>query len=259
VCALGATQPAVAAPFDVDAFIDEIVISGNSLDIGERTAYTPPGGLAIPPHAAINGPVTSGTVRGQFEFQCTGNTPADCPDSAYAASVLNWKWGVLRVTDPQNFPNFTADFVEVAGENLFPSDLAVDEGWTTIEHQSFDGQNLFTRLAHFEFNLEGAGVTLQPGNSYVIFALLSEFPQPNRVPGEGPGFTGIAEESIFQSAVIDAPPFQFHQAFVVFDPTGQTNQLATSRLIPVVPEPGTAVLLFMIAAFGLARRRVAAR
>jgi hypothetical protein len=135
---------------------------------------------------------------------------------------------------------------------LFDSDLAMNEGFTSVETQGFDG-NLFTRLAHFEFNLEGAGVTLDPGYGYIIFAVLSEFAIPNRVPGAGPGFTGLAEESIFQSSVFDGPPFQFHQAFPVFDPTGNLNQLSTSRLIPVEPEPATS-LLVLVGALGIARR-----
>jgi hypothetical protein len=81
---------------------------------------------------------------------------------------------------------------------------------------------------------------------------------PNRVPGEGPGFSGIAEESIYQSAAVDSPPFQFHQAFPVFD-DGVTpiNQLATSRLIPIVPEPATGLTLMigLAAVFGRRNRK----
>jgi hypothetical protein len=243
------TSVALAEP---DAFVDELFSNSISYDIGERTAFTPPS-APIPPTAAIPNQVTMGRVRGQFEFNCgAGGTPADCPDAAFAAAALNWKWGVLKVSDYSNFPTLAADFVDVGGDTLFPSDLVANEGFTTIETQGFDG-NPFTRLAHFEFNLEGAGVTLDPGFSYIIFAVLSEFPIPNRVPGEGPGFSGFAEESIFQTSVFDGPPFQFHQASPVFDPTGNLNQLATSRLIPVVPEPAVGLML-LAGALTLTRR-----
>ena len=225
-----------------DAFLDELVTMSGSLDIGERTAFSPVG-PPIPPTAAQSGPISAGLVRGQFDFTCgKGGTPADCPDAAYAASHLNWKWGALEVTDTSSFPPLIGSFVSVGGKTLFDSDLfPLTEGFSSVETVGFDG-NPFTRLAHFEFTLEGAGVVLQPGNSYVLFAVLSEFAIPDNVPGAGPGFTGIAEESIYQSAVVDGPPFQFHQAFPVFDPTGNLNQLATSRLIPIVPEPTTGVL-----------------
>ncbi|MBI5763298.1 MAG: hypothetical protein HZA51_07225 [Planctomycetes bacterium] len=229
-----------------DAFVDELITNSGTYDIGERTAFSPIGPAIAP--VVVPNAVTGGTVRGQFEFTCgTGGTPADCPDAAYAASAFNWKWGVLKVTDYSNFPTLVADFISVSGKTLFESDLVANEGFTTIETQGFDG-NSFTRLAHFEFNLEGAGVTLDPGFSYIIFSVLSEFSIPDLVPGAGPGFTGLAEESIFQSSAIDGPPFQFHQAFPVFDPTGNLNQLATSRLIKVEPEPASCFLMLIGAA-----------
>lgn len=234
--------------YDVDAFIDSL----DAHDIGERTAYTMPNTVpSIGPAAALVGLVSTGTVRGQFEFTCSdlgGNgviDPTDCGDAAYAAANFNWKWGALKVTDASGFPVLDGEFVDVGGATLFPSDLVANEGFTLIETMSFNGKDPFARLAHFEFNLEGAGVTLQPGYSYVLFALLTaeSITLPNRVPGEGPGFSGIAEESIYQSAAIDAPPFQFHQAFPLLDDgTTPINQLATSRVIPVVPEPTVGLL-----------------
>ena len=222
-----------------DAFMDELITNSGSLDIGERTAFSPVS-PPIPATASINGPVTVGKVKGQFDFAC--GTQTGCLTTADAAAALNWKWGVLQVSSYSPTPgSLTAQFVDVGGSDLFNSDLVTDEGFTSIEPQGFDG-NPFTRLAHIEFNLEGAGVILQPGYSYVIFALLSEFPIGNRVPGEGLGPLNQAEESIFTSAFWDGPPFQFHQAFPVFDPDQNINQLATSRLIPVTPEPAGCLL-----------------
>lgn len=261
VLALTASMPVAARAdsspqFDVDAFIDSL----DAHDIGERTAYTA-SAPTIGPAATISGLVTTGNVKGQFEFTCSdlgGNgviDSSDCGDAAYAAAHFNWKWGALEVADASGFPVLVGGFVDVAGSTFFPSDIALNEGFTLIETQSFNGKDPFARLAHFEFNLEGAGVTLQPGFSYIIFAMLTaeSITLPNRVPGEGPGFSGIAEESIYQSAAVDSPPFQFHQAFPVFD-DGVTpiNQLATSRLIPIVPEPATGLTLIigLTAVFG---------
>ncbi len=245
-----------SAQYSADAFISHL----DATMIGQRTAYTAPGGLPIPPVPALIGLVNAGTVIGQFEYTCGDPGPdgaigpEDCPDAAYIAENLEWKWGLLKVTDGSGFPFIDAEFVEVAGVNLFASDIVANEGFTFVETQSFNGKDISARLAHFAFNIEGAGVTLDPGFSYIFFALLSEFPLPDRVPGEGAGFSGIAEESIYESAVLEAPPFQYHQNPVIFDPSGELNQLATSGLIPVVPEPSTAIFL-AIAACGLVARR----
>ena len=50
---------------------------------------------------------------------------------------------------------------------------------------------------------------------------------------------------------MDAPPFQLHQGapteFVDLDNLNIVTQNATSRLIPVVPEPGSLVLIIGVA------------
>jgi hypothetical protein len=98
-------------------------------------------------------------------------------------------------------------------------------------------------------------VTLQPGYGYIFFAMYGPEDAgalPNRVPNEG----GLAESLIYFSAVDDTPPFQFHQAFPFWVGDEQINQVATSRLIPVVPEP-SAGLLLVLGFVGLRRKRAA--
>jgi hypothetical protein len=251
-----------ATSYDVDAFVDDLLNNATLYDIGERTAFTPPNTVPpIGPTAAINNPILSGRVRGQFEYTCGDSGPngtfgpEDCPDAAYAASAFNWKWGVLQATD-----QFNSTFIDVAGTNFFPSDLPLNEGITSVDTNNFENTNPATRIMHFEFNLQGAGVILTPGYDYIIFAMYApaNITLGNRVPGEGPGFTGFAEESIYQSAAVDAPPNQFHQNPPLFDPNGETNQLATSRLIPITPEPASLTLVLFGAVAVLARRKTKA-
>jgi hypothetical protein len=252
-------HPAVAlagtGQFAVDAFLDDF--DGN--DIGQRTSFSPPGALLpIGPAGALVGPVTTGTVSGQFEFTCgddggDGFDPTDCAGPAFAAANFNWKWGVLKVVDAAGFPVIDAAFVEVAGDNFFPA-AGPDEGFTFVETNGFLGNNPATRLAHFEFSIEDAGVTLEPGFEYIFFAGLTAeaIALGNRVPGEGVGFAGFAEESIYQTSVLEAPPYQFHQQPVAF--TGILNQVATGRIVPIVPEPA-AGLMTILGTLVILRRR----
>ena len=243
-----------ANQYDVDGFIDEMIVNANSYDIGERTAFTPPVPQQPPigPAAAIAGPINAATIRGQFEFTCsTGSTPADCPDAAYAAANFNWKWGALKVDGGGGM-----NFADVAGATFFPSALA-NEGFTTVETQGFEG-NPFTRLAHIEFRIEDAGLTLDPGFSYIFFALLApnNVIYGNQVPNQGAGAVNQAEESVYFSSVQDYPPFQFHQAFPSFDTSGQTNQLVAGRIIPITPEPTTAALILLgLGSLAVGRRK----
>jgi len=235
------------AQFDVDAFLDSLILPGPTvIDIGERTAFTPPGPPPIGPVPALFGPISIGRVEGQFEFTCgeedlTG--PPECATPAYAAANFDWKWGLLEVVSESPL---VASFVSSGGNTLFPSDIALDEGVTGITTMGFEGDP-FARQMHIAFNIEGEGITLNPGFKYIFFAIVSAIPLPNTVSNSG----GAAEGAIYQSAVLDGPPFQFH-GYPAFEPTA--NQFATSRLIPIVPEPSSAVLLGVVLAGFIVRR-----
>lgn len=240
----------------VDAYVETL----GPHTIGQRTAYT--AGPPLPPLAALIGPISTGKVTGQFDITCggaNGNLPTSCSDAVYMKDHFDWKWGLLQVDAYDGSGLISGQFVESGGKTLFASDVTANEGFTTVETQSWDGLNPRSRLAHFEFNLDPFGITLQPNTSYIFFAVLSGegegLPGVDRVPGEDPDPLFDAEGSIFQSSVLDPQPDQLHQNFIVFDPLGVINELATSRLIPIVPEP-MSVSFFGLALIGaLVKRR----
>lgn len=238
-----------------DSFLDTLTLPGpTAVDIGERTAFTGPGPFPpIGPTPALSGPISMGLIEGQFDYSCSFAAP-DCnspgdglgTSAAYAASVFDWKWGLLKVISEGPL---VAQFVaNGGGDTLFPSDVAPNEGITSIDPTGFEG-DVFTRQMHIAFNIEGQGITLQPGFKYVFFAMYSAISMSNQVANAG----GPAEQAIYETAVVFGPPDQFngYPAFQL-----EANELATSRLIPIVPEPSTALLSGLGLVALIARRRV---
>ena len=241
--------PAVAEhlpQFDANAYLDEFVGDFGVVNIGQETAYTPPGEEPpLPPVDSLIGPIGAGIVSGQFEITCPSGDETGCQDAAYHADNFDWGWGILDTV--------AREFVESPdGRTFFASSFA-NEGFTTVDIHNDQ------RFVHFEFALQDSGISLDPDHKYIFFAGLSDdLHGTSQVPGRGSGIFN-PEESIWQSGAKDAPPFHLHQGapteFIDLGPPFIIlTQIATSRVIPIVPEPGSLMLIIGGAAFALRRR-----
>lgn len=224
--------------FEVNAYLDQF----DGVDIGEETAYTLPDTVpSLPAIDPLAGPIGSGVVSGQFEITCPTNE-VGCDTPAYFAENFDWRWGLLDVNSMQ--------FVESPGGDTFFASTFANEGFAGIDiHEN-------QRFVHFEYALEDSGIVLEPGHDYVFFAGLSDnLNGANRVPGEDLFNPEIA---VHISAALDSPPFQLHQGapteFMDLTNFIFVTQVATSRVIPVVPEPTSLLLLAVGAALGRKRR-----
>lgn len=271
-CGVSVANVAIAQPrFDVQAYIESYELT----NIGQAVAHIPPnsgfnnGGVAGTPNASLGpvaplpGPISTGKVTGYFDITCPTND-VGCDTTSYFGTNHAYRWGVLDVNSGTFLTNSN-------GDTAFTSSLG-DSGFTAVNFAP--APNFAQRDVQIMWNVEdsdpdggglGTGVTLVPGGTYVFFAVLAD-PVEYALQGgqhfgyaDGDPFTDPAGEIMVNAT--DVAPFQFHSGFPVnfFDITDSEiggTQTATSRLIPVVPEPGTMVLLAGGLAL-IARRRLA--
>jgi hypothetical protein len=257
--------------YDVQAYIETY----NLTNIGQAVAHIPPNSgfnngnvpgtpnASLGPVAPLPGPISTGVVTGYFDIGCP-TVGVGCDTTAYFEANHAYRWGVLDVASLTFLTNSN-------GDTAFTSSLG-DSGFTAAAFAP--APNTAQRDVQIMWNVEdsdpdaggpGTGVTLLPGGTYVFFAVLAD-PTEYALQGgqhfgyaDGDPFTTDPAGEIHANAT-DVAPFQFHSGFPVnfYDVTDSEmggTQTATSRLIPVVPEPGTMVLLVGGLAL-IARRRL---
>jgi hypothetical protein len=169
------------------------------------------------------------------------------------------RWGLVNVTTNSYVTNG-------AGQQIFPSTLGAGEGFTAVDlpGSPFPG---FISWVQFQFDLASQGITLQPGNTYTLFALLDQVGDPVPLPpGAGPVPLRVNGQPLDPSQIINianglvGPGGDFQQLFesqINAGSVANLDKIVTSVLINVVPEPtsfmllGSAVLLLNL------RRRAA--
>ncbi|MFQ5492402.1 MAG: PEP-CTERM sorting domain-containing protein [Phycisphaerae bacterium] len=222
----------VSAP---DSFVDQL----GAIDVGQSVVNDPNPTPALPPIAPIPGPVTASRITAQIEL----DGPVGLESGPLSAVASNWdfRWGVLNVG---------TGFLANAGSDWFFSNVA-NEGITGISIA--DGPGSY--FLNYEVDLESQNLSLDPGNDYIIFVavgaetLLANFIAGPVVPG------GAAAQSDVVAVATDIRPFQFSAPSPTNFGIGLVQQLVTSRIIPVVPEPTTLGLLAVGATLALRRRR----
>jgi hypothetical protein len=243
------------------SFLDSIQIGMTTYNVGNQ-----PDNMIVQPPVTITltGPA-SGVVTGQFE----GTVPSFNPVTiAEVNPNYELRWGVVNVTTNSYLTNG-------AGQQIFPTNYGpggpgTGEGFTQVLASSPD--LTFAAWVQFQFDLATQGITLAPGNTYALFALLDYVPNGNDSvpfpPGAGPVPLRVNGQPLATSQIINIanglvgppPANDFQQLFESQINAGSVtnmDKIITSVLINVVPEPTSLMLLAGAVVFVNVRRRSA--